>query len=190
MWHTVKSSKRMPVAGFTKSETIGVGLILLLIIVLSVYNFRFSQMKARDAQRKADIGSIANALRTFFDDFDFYPKEKEKRILYCGSKEALSPCIWGVDKLVDLADPTYPPYLDVIPADPKSKDSYFYVYFSNTREYQILAYLEDESDIEINSTIQARGIACGKVICNYGIASGRTPLDRDLPATPSGQLKQ
>lgn len=176
--------------GFTLPEALGVGLILVVIIALSVYNFQMSQRRARDAQRKADLVSIGGALSQYISDFGSVPPAEGGKILACGTWTSVSSCRWGLDKLADLADPTYPVYLDRIPQDPKFRDGFTYVYFSNANQFQLLARLEDKNDVEVNYGILVRGVACGQVFCNYGIASGGTLLDRDLEATPSGELKQ
>jgi len=41
----------------------------------------------------------------------------------------LVPCRWGQDKLQDVSDPNYPPYLELLPTDPQTEKGakYFYI---------------------------------------------------------------
>lgn len=180
--------------GFTRPETLGVFLILLVIVALSVFNFQLSQTKARDAQRKNDLAHLHGALKNFFDDLNFYPDSLDGKLVACGQAEDLKPCQWGKDQLRNLEDPDYPAYMSPLPADPRAKEGYSYFYLTNTREFQLYAYLEYQGDVEIKPGIEARGLPCGIKICNYGKASSdRIPLDEELPAAPAtqeGEIRQ
>ncbi len=179
---------------FSKEETVVVALILGAIVLASFFNFRTSLRRARDAQRKDDLGSISNALEKYRDDFGAFPLASSNgKILAClraGDKitydnqgrpqVALIACEWGKDSLRDLLDPNFPAYLNVLPADPQTSMGLTYIYFSNGKRYQIYASLEGKDEDEYDPKIIARRIACGKSICNFGRAFGKTPLDKSI----------
>lgn len=178
--------KKLLILGFTKPEALGVGIILLAIFVLSLYNFQISQIKARDAQRKADLGRIQAGLANYFNDFNFFPTASSGKMIACGTTVAFEPCDWASAALRDLADANYPPYIEPLPQDPLADKGYSYTYLSNTRHFQLLASLEDKNDPEYNPSIEARGLYCGSKICNYGRAdSVAVRLDEELPVLPA-----
>lgn len=187
----------------TKNEIVGVASILLIIGLLSLYNFRIALRRSRDVQRRSDLGQIANALEKYQVDFGFFPLSSEdgkikackpsnfddlveelaqkKEFDYQKYLTSLDPCKWGVDSLKDLADDSFPPYLSTIPKDPKHNDGIRYFYLSNNNRYQIYAYLEGESkEIGYNLGIVGRNLNCGSRVCAYGKAYAQTPLEKSL----------
>lgn len=171
---------------FSKNELIGIGIILLAISLASLYNFRISIRRGRDAQRMADLGSVTNALVRYGDDFGFYPASVDGKVAACepvtieGESFIFSPCEWGKDSLRDLFDESYPAYLEKLPADPKAELGFSYTYLSNGNRFQVLASLEGEDEEEYQEAIVKRQIACGVKICNVGKASGSTPLEKSI----------
>lgn len=167
---------------FSKYEFVEITIIIAILIAVSLPNFIVSLRRARDAQRKNDLGSLENALLRFNNDFGFFPLASvDGRIIACrGVGELLEPCDWGVDALTDPSDPSFPPYLSSIPVDPDNSKGVSYHYLSNGKRFQILAALEGKDEDEYDESILARGIYCGKALCNSGKASGRTPLDKSL----------
>lgn len=168
---------------FSKEETKAVLVILAVIIAFSYSNFVVSLRKARDAQRKADIGSIYSALNEFQRDFGSFPLSKEGKIAACAPvvkkgkiynlselKYNFSVCLWGKDALRDLSDPAYPPYLKIIPQGD-------YHYLSNGNRYQIYGVLESKEEDEYDEAIVKRNLPCGNGVCNFGKGYGKTPLD-------------
>jgi len=82
--------------------------------------------------------------------------------------------------LRDISDLSYPPYQKTLHVDPKNSDGIKYVYKSNIKRFQLYAYLESETDVEKKDAIANLNIECGIKICNYGKATGKTPLDKSL----------
>lgn len=179
---------------FSKEETVVVALILGVIALASLLNFRTSLRRARDVQRKDDLGSTANALEKYRDDFGAFPlASSDGKILACvrpGDKitydkegrpqVTLIACEWGKDSLRDILDPNSPPYLELLPGDPQRGMGLTYIYFSNGKRYQIYASLEGKDEDEYDPKIIARGIQCGTRICNFGRVFGKTPLDKSI----------
>lgn len=172
---------------FSKNEILGILVILAVLVLVSLNNFKVSLRRARDSQRKDDLGSLQNALARYNDDFGSFPlSSPEGKILACapvsrrGKTVNFSPCDWGKDGLTDLSDPNFPAYLKVLPIDPQSVSGLTYVYLSDGKRFQIYASLEGADENEYNLKILARSMPCGARLCNFGKASGDTPLDKSI----------
>lgn len=179
---------------FTKKEILAILIILLGIGLASYYNFLLSLRRARDAQRKDDLGGIATALAKYNQDFGSYPTSSfDGKIVACKDpNEKLKkdskgrfivnfiPCEWGKDSLRDVTDPNFLPYLKVIPQDVDKDKGASYRYFSNGRRFQLYAFLEGKDEDEYSLAVEKRGISCGTRICNFGKSSGVTPLDKSI----------
>jgi len=175
---------------FSKSEIKAVLIIFVFLILISTPNFIVSLRRARDTQRKADIGSLYEALNKYQADFGAFPLSIDAKIAACAPVKVIeqlpknivvfSPCNWGKDPLRDLADDNYPPYLKVIPTDPSARAGFAYYYLANGNRYQIYGALEGKSEAEYDPKIVARNLPCGVKICNFGKAYGRTPLDKSI----------
>jgi type II secretory pathway pseudopilin PulG len=188
---------------FSKQETIAIVTILLFIAILSLYNFSLALRRARDAQRKVDMGTLYNALNSYQQDYGFYPPSSDGgKIKACKGDNfsaviadlkrddeldlekyfsGLRECEWGVDSFVDVLDEDNRLYINTLPRDPKAENNYSYFYISNNRRFQVYAYLEGESaEVGYDSNILRRSIDCGDVVCNFGRANGSTPLEKSL----------
>ncbi|MBI2268472.1 MAG: hypothetical protein HYU80_03470 [Candidatus Blackburnbacteria bacterium] len=169
--------------GFTKNEILMVGLILTIIWGLALFNFRTSLVRARDVQRKNDLKHIATALNMYLNDFASYPPARDGKIFACGEIEKPSPCEWGKDGIRDITDSSYPPYIDRIPEDPLAPGKkYSYLYVTDGKNFQLFAHLENSKDDEYKEGVARRKLACGSQICNFGVASGDTPVEKELEA--------
>lgn len=187
---------------FTKSEIRAVAIILFGVFLLSFFNFRVSLRRARDSQRKSDINSVYEALNSYFADFGQFPKSSIKgEIVACKGPDTkldpvsktvvnLVPCVWGKDALRDVMDPEYPEYLKTLPVDVRAKKGAAYFYISNGSRYQLYAALEGKTEAEYDVKIVARNLKCGFRICNFGKASGKTPLDKTIEEYENELAKQ
>lgn len=172
---------------FTKKEFMGVGLILLTILGFMVFNFRVSERKARDVQRKQDVRDIVTALDSYRNDIGGYPASENGKIVACDSgkkdnlgKVVLRSCDWGMDSFVDVAGLKGARYMERIPVDPKNSEGVRYYYVSDGRFFQLYAALESSAEAEYDPAIVARNLVCGNKTCNFGLGSGRTPLDKSI----------
>lgn len=69
---------------FSKSEALVVITTLVVVAIVSFFNFRVALRRARDYQRKEDVRNIAQALETYHSDFGFLPLSSDDgRILAC-----------------------------------------------------------------------------------------------------------
>jgi len=166
--------------GFTKNEFLVVSAIILSLVAVSLINLKISLRKSRDAQRKNDIRSIYDSLNVYKEDFGLFPlSSTDGKIIACESgkfdkegKPILLPCEWGKDGI--------PPYLNLLPIDPKWSEGYSYYYVSTGYHYQVYASLESDKEDEFDPAILARNLPCGTKICNFGRSDGRAPLDKTL----------
>jgi len=175
---------------FSKEESLAVVAILLALIIISVPNFQVSLRRARDAQRKNDIGILANSLGLFANNFGSFPLSTSNgEIMACNPrfsqvgkqvKVDFDPCEWGKNALKDPFGKILPPYIANLPFEPKAEDGLNYFYISNGKYFQIYAHLEGKDEAENDPKIARRNIPCGSAICNFGRSSGDTPLDKSL----------
>jgi len=197
---------------FSKNEVIATVAILLIITLATFFNLRQASRRARDAQRRADLGTIIGALESYHRDYGYFPASEDGKIKACKGEaydaqlaglsllpkfdweayfRILAPCDWGRDGFVDLFDPKNPAYLKNFPQDPRAKEGISYLYFSNGKRFQIFAYMEGEKEeTGYNASIVARGLACGERICNFGKSYGETPLDKSIEEYENELIKQ
>jgi type II secretory pathway pseudopilin PulG len=188
---------------FKKDEIIIISLILLFLASVSFFNFKTALRRARDAQRRADVSSVANALEKFHKDYGKFPLSSEDgKIKACKPENFddlvnklnedqsfsfsdylsnLKACEWGKDSLASLIDEKKEPYLQSLPRDPHYEDAITYYYLSNGNRYQIYTYLEGEEDaLGYDEATVGRNLACGNEICSFGKSFGKTPLDKSI----------
>lgn len=142
-------------------------------------SFTTAIKKSRDAERKGDLSTISKALEAYNSDFGVYPQAQSDRISGCGDGDpnngidGTETCSWGAAFSLDSGKI----YLKTLPRE--SQDNYFYVYKVSTdqKKYQLFAYLENNSDQDIEADITAICNEYGQE-CNYGIASSNaTPVE-------------
>lgn len=168
--------------GMIKNEFLFVIGALLVIGALAFVNFQAAEVKARDVQRKNDLRALRGGFNDYFRELGSFPRAQDGKVVACGTPPGVQGCTWGADPVVDPENPEKV-YIKVLNVDPKaSSEGYAYIYFSNTRDFQLLAHLERKEDREYNKDVEKRGISCGTKICNFGVgASDDKALDRDLP---------
>lgn len=172
---------------FTKKEFTILSVMLLVLMGVMLFNFSISERKARDAQRKQDLRDISNALESYKNDVGVYPASENGKIVGCdtGKKDELNmpilrACNWGEESLGNAFHPDKAKYLERIPVDPRNSDGYKYYYLTDGKFFQIYASLEGADETERDPAIITRNIFCGVKVCNFGIASSHTPLDKSL----------
>jgi len=178
---------------FTKNELKIIGSILLFISIISFFNFRISIRRARDNQRKNDLGTLQSALEKYASATGMFPlSSPDGKIIACVGPDTyfdeelltwvnVKACDWGKDDLEDFAsDEDKTIFMSPIPIDPKNLDGVSFIYLSNGKRYQLLAHLEGEDEAEYNYDIKKRDIMCGNEVCNYGRAFSNTPLDKSI----------
>lgn len=201
---------------FTKSESLVVFIIFLIVASVTIFNLSISIRRARDVQRRGDLGAISDALEKFYTEYGFFPPSEGGRIKLCKASnfenilsqvnaksdfdrelffQGLRPCEWGIDSLSDVINSEGEPYMQTLPSDPMTSENIYYNYISNTKLYQIYSYLEGgDKEIGFDLGIVGRNLPCGSKTCSFGKSYGVTPLDRsieqyelELLKMPSGQ---
>ncbi len=130
---------------FDNPELKAILVILTFLVVISTPNFIVSLRRARDAQRKADIGGVQDALYRYQADFGTFPLSINGKIAPSApvsyvevggiKTPVFSACKWGESSLADLSDSSYPPYMKLIPNDPVKDKGRSYYYFSNGSKF-------------------------------------------------------
>lgn len=138
---------------FSRQETFAVLIILFFIGVISFFNFKAALLRGRDNERENDLGDIAKLLDSYHTRFSMFPVS-----------------------LSDLSAITAN-----IPRDPGTPYGYSYIYLTDGRYFQIYASLEGgRNESQYMNSVAKLGLKCGRFICNFGKASGNTPLDKSI----------
>lgn len=147
-------------SGFTLIELLVVMAIIAVLTTISVVNFRNIQIKARDGQRKSDLGQLQRALELYLNDYGSYPLASDGQV---NSFSWKTPDTAGAEftdgKTV---------YMKELVGDPKADPNYCYI--SAGASYQIYAKLENENDPEKSGPYTCAGVGT----YNFGVTSSNT----------------
>ncbi len=186
---------------FTKQESIVVSLIFLVVFSVTFFNMQTSLRRARDAQRKGDLGDISNSILKFKDELGFFPPSENGMIKMCKASnfneilekvknrptfdtelffQGLRVCEWGKDGLYDVLDDSVAPYMKTLPSDPKTVNGLNYIYLASPNRFQLYSYLEGENEESgYDKGIVARQLKCGTKTCSFG-KSYAVPVERTI----------
>ena len=135
---------RKTALGFTLIELLVVISIIGILATLVAADLNSARSRARDTERKSDLKNIQTALRLYYNDYGSYPASNSSGdILGCGTS-GTSACTWGSEWAAGPANKII--YMPVLPADPSSVQTYFYLQGADTDSYTISACLENASD--------------------------------------------
>jgi prepilin-type N-terminal cleavage/methylation domain-containing protein len=152
--------------GFTLIELLVVMAILAILMVITLANFRTSQAKSRDAQRKSDLNQIATAFEAYMTDHGSYPEDQNGSVKSCGCGDGTLVCQWTIENgQREFCDNNNTVYMTKIPGDPQG--SIPYCYLTNGKSFQLYAQLENANDPDLLSSV----VNCGAGSYNYGVAS-------------------
>jgi type II secretory pathway pseudopilin PulG len=161
---------------FSKSETISIIIIFLVLIAISLPNFKLSLRRARDQIRRDNIGNMQAAITTFYVDNGFFPPSSpDGKFVVCKDLDGKqTACEWGQKWISPVLgeDKVYVDkvYMKDLPQDPNFNSGTAFAYFSDPGRYQILGALEGEDEAEYDPKLVERGVKCGNKICNIGRA--------------------
>ena len=162
--------------GFTLIELLVVMAIIGVLATISIVSFQASQTKARDAQRKSDLGQISQTLEAYYNDKGQYPDSSAAYKIDGCEDLGAGPitCEWGAE----WSDEFDTIYMILLPTDTSAGLNYYYD--SDGTYYQLYARLQNDLDGEIPTLLEAPanyGISCGVLNCNYGVASSNKTVE-------------
>lgn len=157
--------------GFTMIElliTIGV-LAILAVFALAAVNPIDQFKKAKDAQRKSDLGQIQRVLEQYYQDWGHYPPSSASYQIEDEKTNPVTVVTWG-------GAGGWPPYMDLVPKDPDARRTYLYYSKNNGQQYFLYASLE-RGPLD-PSTCMATNAQCkaspGSTNCNCAVAATLT----------------
>lgn len=153
--------------GFTLVELLVVMAIIGILAALVVGNFRNTQIKGRDAQRKSDLKQLASAMELYFNDYGRYPPASAGNLLGCPAPTG--SCSWGSGNFTDGQTI----YMRTLPDDPSGSWDYYYQVSTDQQRFRIFTKLENTQDPDI---VSLSSPFCGSTACNFGIASANSNL--------------
>jgi len=187
----MKIVNKQNIKGFTLLEILVVMVILGVLVTIGLRTFSTSQMRARDAKRKSDVGQIARALELFYADHGYYPvHNSDGEIAAYDDDDDFVSFDWG-EVFNDPAQVSTI-YMGNLPKDPSGL-SYVYKSYINdggnwveanieeldlhtqVKAYRIFARLENPQDSDVTHEGVVEGVICGSLDCNYFISSTNLP---------------
>ena len=152
---------------FTMIELLVVMAIMGILTIITVSQFTTAKIKARDAQRKADLSSVSKALLMYYADYSKFPD--------------------GLDLVsgVGFTDVTGYIYMKELPKENTNKTEcpYKYLVSADRSQYAVLGCLENKEDKDAwtkGMTPALREINCGMTYrYNFGFVSPNISLDSD-----------
>lgn len=162
--------------GFTLIELIVVMAILAVLSVAGFSSFTSSQQKGRDAKRKSDLNNVTKTLEMYYNDRGRYPSSSTGRIVACGDSCAAA-CTWGATDtsicMIKGMTGTAVNYMQTIPKDPSSNQSYYYTSDAQGSYYVLYAHLENPNDPAIITDTSNADCSTltGVQVCNFGVSS-------------------
>lgn len=136
--------------GFTLIELLVVISIIGMLTALIMANFNAARERARDVQRKSDLGQIKRSLRMYYNDYDGYPAhDGSDNILGCGA-DGTALCNWGDGWTAGSANMVYMKILPQDQLDPGQR--YRYQVREIDQDFCLWAELENRSDGDITDS--------------------------------------
>lgn len=172
-WSSLKNK------GFTIIELLIVSVILGILALVALANFRSAQWKARDNQRKTDLHQIQEALNVYLQEHGTYPPaetDEGGKINACSCTALPTLCIWqsGSQPGGEFCDVGKTVYMQAIPGDPTGNPPY--CYWSNGTSFKIYAKLENKGDPEIKGPYACGGDLARYDKYNFGLSSSNISL--------------
>lgn len=135
--------------GFTLIELLVAISIIGVLATLVLANFNAARQRGRDAQRKADLRQIQNALRLYYNDQGIYPTHNTTNLTIngCGAS-GTSECPWG-----DPWTAGTQTYMSTLASDPSPSFAYRYERL-DADTYTLKACLENRSDDKCSATAE------------------------------------
>jgi prepilin-type N-terminal cleavage/methylation domain-containing protein len=152
-------------SGLTMIELLVVISIVAFLLVMVAFVSQTQMTKGRDSRRKSDMDRLKVAFEDYYNDNNCYP---------------------AATVLDDCNSDALQPYLDRVPCDPRTQESYSYQPLPNAcRGYRLLTELENPLDTVSVELGCATSCGCGAGgDYNYGVSSGVTVVGDTSSCTP------
>jgi prepilin-type N-terminal cleavage/methylation domain-containing protein len=152
------------IRGFTLVELLVVIAIISILTVITVSQFETARKKARDAQRKGDVGSVAKALQLYFADYNVFP-----------SANTVNGWLMTGGEFKDAADYVY---MKVMPKETRPLFPPFcYKTDMEKKKFAVYALLENTADSDCHYTGGSPSYGCeGQLYC-FAVTSPNATLD-------------
>jgi general secretion pathway protein G len=172
--YSLASKKNFFSGGFTLIEILVVMVIIGILATIGSNSFRSSQLKSRDAKRKADLRHIAESLEAYYNDVGRYPEDGEFNNDLVNGNPFVNPTSISTIYMVNL------------PKDPGKNDTQYFYMSRDGNSYQLYALLENEEDRDIKRDVVDDeplfydDTSCGaNSRCNFGISSSNITAETD-----------
>ncbi|MGI6278509.1 MAG: type IV pilin protein [Patescibacteria group bacterium] len=162
--------KLMKKPAFTLIELLIAVVIIGILAAIGLGQFYTAQIRARDAQRKDNLSSVAKALEMYYNDQGRYPDDLS----------------WGSP----LEDANETIYMKELPNDPSSGAKYDYDSGTDGSYYKLYSVIEHGEDRCFSESGQcyADGGAYAGTDCTVG--EGAEPYCRYCIASPNANCKE
>ncbi|MDO8493454.1 MAG: type II secretion system protein [bacterium] len=161
--------KKLGQKGFTLIELLVVIAIIGILSSVVLVSLNSARVKARDAKRISDVGSIQQALALYYDSHGFYPPGANTNPALNALGTVLAPGVLITEK-----------FLASVPVAPNSGESYSYSVAPNGLSFHLGAKLE--------GITEPNGVLASDADCNDGagtfcgfLNAAGTPTAGDLP---------
>lgn len=140
--------------GFTLIELLVAMGIMAVLTGMALFNFNQSRVRARDVQRKSDLGQLQKALELYRNDNNQYPPDDFQNRLKSPTK-----------------------YINQTFSDPRASEwlDYAYIAGTNNKSYNIMTCLENTADSTKATDESLCDLFTTEVadMCNCGPTSGQ-----------------
>jgi|GEM_PF-2190935 len=148
---------------------VAIPVALIIFSIAAAANLSTGQKKSRDLGRKKELKEVAQALESYYQDYQRYPASED------GSFSELN---WGTSSATDFGS-----YLKFLPQDPKEGQTYFYETDADGSSYRLCARLEYDQDPDIQGDYEvtkcqetAEGLSCNYCYSFQGLEPTSLPL--------------
>lgn len=140
--------------GFTLVELLVVLTIIGILAAVTAGNFIESQRKSRDAARKANLRSLAEAVSTYYADYGVFPA---KSLINFGGEFSQSKVI----------------YMKKVPIETISgQEPMDYAVSSDSKSFRLITNLENDQDKDCVCYSGSKTPTCTSLNLNYTITNG------------------
>jgi prepilin-type N-terminal cleavage/methylation domain-containing protein len=166
---SLPSSFQLSRSAFTLVEILVVMAIIGILATLGTSSFLSARLRARDAERKSDIGQIQRSLELYYSDYTEYPDES-----------VITPLLSSGNEFRDANGSLY---MSSMPTEPRTP-AFNYIYdvdATDNQKYRLYARLENTEDLATDidgngSTGDEYSTDCGDDNCNFGVSSPSTNM--------------